>query len=35
METDVTDYTYQNPQIMDHEFRHSPDEAPRRSKVAK
>jgi len=35
METDVADYTYQNPAIMDHEFRHSPDEAPRRTKLSK
>ena len=35
METDVADYTYQNPQIMDHEFRHSPDEAPRRKPISK
>jgi hypothetical protein len=35
METDVADYAYQNPAIMDYEFRHSPDEAPRRTKLAK
>ncbi len=35
VETDVTDYTYRNPAIMDNEFRHSPNEAPRRTTARK
>lgn len=33
METTITEYGYQNPDILDSEFRHSPNETPRRAPV--